>query len=878
MSLNRIAWCALAALGPMLAFVPGQISGEGQISKSILPSRINPKASLDAGTATGASSLASCANGVCYHGGPVMLGTPTVYYIWYGNWAADPTAVSILSHFAQFDGGSPYYAINTTYYDSSNTHISNSVNFGPSYTDNYSLGKVLDDAGVEAIVANAISGGHLPSDKNGVYFVLTWQDVQETTGFITSYCGWHANATINGVDIKFAFVGNANTQGLAACAVQTGNSPNGDPAADAMASIIAHELEESVTDPDGTAWYDNAGNEVADKCAWTFGTSYLASNGSVANMRLGGLDYLIQQNWVNGLGGYCALQWPATPILSTISPASGAAGASPTVTLTGTTLNGATLHFSGSGITAAIASASATQITATFNIAPGAAAGTQAVTATNSAGASNSLTFTVTTPPPALSSISPSSGAPGTAVNVTLNGSNLAGASLSAMAGIAISGLSSTASQVRATFTIASTAAPGSRNVTVTTAAGTSNVLSFTVNAPAGGFTPIRINAGGGAYTDSHGNLWSADSNYNNGSLHSTTNAISGTSDPALFQTFHQSPEVNPTVYTFNGIPNGSYTVTLGFAESQYFSVGARTFNVAINGAAVLTNFDIFATVGGNAALSESFPISVTGGQIAIQFSAVRQNPIVNAIAIVSNGPPPTLNSITPASGVAGTSVPVTLSGANLSGASLNFSGSGISATGVTSTATQVTATFVISAGAAPGPQNVTVTTPGGTSGSVTFTVTAASSPFTPIRINAGGGTYTDTAGNVWSADSHYSNGSLQSTSNPIAGTNDQPLFQTFHQSPEVVPTVYTFNGIPNGTYNVTLGFAEPHYASSGQRLFNVSINGAAVLTNFDIFQAAGAAYTAVTERFPVTVTGGAIVIQFGVIKQNPIVSTILIQ
>jgi hypothetical protein len=63
-----------------------------------------------------------------------------------------PPPSGILSHLAQFDGGSLYYAINSTYYDSTNTHISNSINFGPSNTDNYSLGKELN---------------------------LSWQDVQE---------------------------------------------------------------------------------------------------------------------------------------------------------------------------------------------------------------------------------------------------------------------------------------------------------------------------------------------------------------------------------------------------------------------------------------------------------------------------------------------------------------------------------------------------------------------------------------------------------------------------------------------------------------------------------------------------------------------------
>jgi hypothetical protein len=76
-----------------------------------------------------------------------------------------------------------------------------------------------------------------------------------------------------------------------------------------MASIIAHELEEATTDPDLNAWYDRRGFENADKCAWTFGATYLAANGAAANMKLGARDYLIQQNWVNSGAGFCALKF-----------------------------------------------------------------------------------------------------------------------------------------------------------------------------------------------------------------------------------------------------------------------------------------------------------------------------------------------------------------------------------------------------------------------------------------------------------------------------------------------------------------------------------------------------------------------------------------
>jgi hypothetical protein len=136
--------------------------------------------------------------------------------------------------------------------------------------------------------------------------VLPSVDVTKS-GFLTQYCGWHAHGTIAGADVKYSFVGNPGTN--AACSVQTSASPNDNVGADAMASVIAHELEEAATDPDLNAWYDRRGYENADKCSWTFGTTYTTSNGSKANMTLGGRDFLIQRNWVNASGGYCSLAY-----------------------------------------------------------------------------------------------------------------------------------------------------------------------------------------------------------------------------------------------------------------------------------------------------------------------------------------------------------------------------------------------------------------------------------------------------------------------------------------------------------------------------------------------------------------------------------------
>lgn len=242
-----------------------------------------------------------------YHGGPLLTGTPNVYFIWYGNWSGnDPAAVGILTNLAHGISGSPYFNINQTYTVSGKT-ITGLVNYVGSYADSGSLGTNLSDSNIQTIVTNAIPtlNGTAGADTNGVYFVLTSPEVNESSGFCTQYCGWHTRGTIGGKDVKFAFVGDP-ARCPSACSAVVGNGPNGDVGGDAMASIVAHELEESVTDPDLNAWYDRFGNENADKCAWNFGTTYNTSNSSTANMVLGGKNYLIQQNWHNTLNR-CAL-------------------------------------------------------------------------------------------------------------------------------------------------------------------------------------------------------------------------------------------------------------------------------------------------------------------------------------------------------------------------------------------------------------------------------------------------------------------------------------------------------------------------------------------------------------------------------------------
>ena len=278
----------------------GDSGGEDQVH---MPLRGRGAEGVPRAAQTGAVATT---NGITYHGGAVMTGGVNVYVIWYGNWTNN-TATTILPQLLTQLSGSPYYNINTTYTDGAGTNVPNSVTLAGQANDNYSQGRTnLSDNRIRTIVSSAINAGKFPRDSKGLYFVLTSADVTKS-GFLTQYCGWHTHASLGGVDIKYSFVGNPGSN--PACNVQTSLSPNANPGADAMASVIAHELEETATDPDLNAWYDTAGAENADKCAWTFGTTYLAANGAKANMKLGGRDFYIQRNWVNANGGLCALSY-----------------------------------------------------------------------------------------------------------------------------------------------------------------------------------------------------------------------------------------------------------------------------------------------------------------------------------------------------------------------------------------------------------------------------------------------------------------------------------------------------------------------------------------------------------------------------------------
>ena len=150
---------------------------------------------------------------------------------------------------------------------------------------------------------------------------------------------------------------------------------------------------------------------------------------------------------------------------------------------------------------------------------------------------------------------------------------------------------------------------------------------------------------------------------------------------------------------------------------------------ITVSGLTVVSSTTITAT------FTVSNTASVSARTVTVTTGGTNSNGVTFSVLA------PTLASIAPASGVRGSSVPVTLTGAGLTGASaVNVSGAGITVTGVTVVSdTQVTATFTITATAGLTARNVSVVTPGGTTGNVTFTVTAPPAPtLTSIAPNTG--------------------------------------------------------------------------------------------------------------------------------------------
>ncbi len=368
------------------------------------------------------------------------------------------------------------------------------------------------------------------------------------------------------------------------------------------------------------------------------------------------------------------------------------------------------------------------------------------------------------------------------------------------------------------------------------------------------------------SYTAADGTLWSADQYYTGGQQLYTSYTVSGTPDSPLFRTARVG-YYGDFSYAIP-VSNGSYVLTLKFSEVQYSVAGQRIFNVLVNGNPVLSNFDVVAQGGFFNAVERPFSVLVTDGMLRIKVQGIVNTGLLSAIQLTPTGsvppPPPVTVSISPAQGTLASGEQMSFT-ANVTGAAnpaVTWSASGGAilaglftapqvtvATPVTITATSVEdSTKSANVQLTVSPPVVTLPPPEGGGSSDGGT---ASSGTQTIRIDCGASqSYTAADGTAWSADQFYSGGQLVYTGYlpGLYGTARAGYYNDFSYA---IP-------VSNGLYTVTLKFAEIQYSGVGQRVFNVSLNGTRVLSNFDLV-AQGAFFTPLDRSFPVTVTDGTI-------------------
>jgi|GEM_PF-450011 len=368
---------------------------------------------------------------------------------------------------------------------------------------------------------------------------------------------------------------------------------------------------------------------------------------------------------------------PVPPVLTSVTPVSGICGQNLVATIAGTNLNGASVVSFGVGVnvTAFQVNLDGSQITANISIDAAAALGARNVSVTTPAGTDTlSNAFTVQSPPPTppvLTSVAPASGVCGQNLVVVITGVNLTGASVASFgAGVNVTSfqVNLDGTHITANINIDAAAIPGTRDVSVTTPAGTGTLSNaFNVQSPPPA-PPVLASVA----------------------------PLSGVCGQAM-----------AIVITGTNL-NGASVVSFGTG------VTVSGFQVSPDGTQITTGIIIDA-----AAVPGARDVSVTtiaGSDTLATAFTVQLPPKL----------PPVLTSVAPGSGVSGQAMTVVITGTDLNGTTTVDFGDGVSVSSfqVNLDGTQMTADIVIDAAAAPGTRDITVTTVAGTNTpEVVFTV-----------------------------------------------------------------------------------------------------------------------------------------------------------
>jgi hypothetical protein len=195
-----------------------------------------------------------------------------------------------------FSNGTPYSSASTagdytvvTQYGSGTTPISVTFSSAGAYVDSQLAAKSISDSKIQSYLAGFFQRNlAVPSSSviYGIYFPSGMKISLQGGTSCSAFCGYHGHFNYNGTDVKYAVFPYTDCR---ACSMP------GKAVADILTMVTSHEIREAVTDPDLNAWYDAAGYEADDKCAWhnVYQMQRAASN-----------NFWVQPEYSNGGNGY----------------------------------------------------------------------------------------------------------------------------------------------------------------------------------------------------------------------------------------------------------------------------------------------------------------------------------------------------------------------------------------------------------------------------------------------------------------------------------------------------------------------------------------------------------------------------------------------
>lgn len=390
----------------------------------------------------------------------------------------------------------------------------------------------------------------------------------------------------------------------------------------------------------------------------------------------------------------------------------------------------------------------------------------------------------------------------------------------------------------------------------------------------------LCFNCGGPQYVSVTGDTFRADYYFSGGTLTYTNNNIQDIQN--TFDDFFYITERNAAAFSYNiPVANGVYKVRLYFAETYFGATGgsatggagSRVFHVNIENIQLLSYFDIFAQAGGaeKAIVREFSNVAVSDGMMNIAFNAVINKAKISGICVVPDASANTPPSFTLSGNIAveknfsgtrsvivtpdpvppdeaGQLVIYTLSPPTVPFANISFN----SSTGRVDVTSQPDAygfqAFTITANDGQAVNNTV---------SKTFYLAVNETRSKALCWNCGGPQYVSVVGDTFRSDFYFTSGAFTSTNNAIVdiqNTFDDFIYRSERNSPS-----FGYNiPVANGLYKVKLLFAETYFGATGgstsggigSRVFNVTLEGTQVLTNYDIFFKAGGAERAIIEEF----------------------------